>query len=352
MKQLLLSVCGMLLFSSLTFSQADVNIDNGLVKRKSGNHNGAIYDFGLSIKEHSTETQKYLTALEEYNKVPDFEKAEKGLEAPQVDAKLANAYLLRGQSYSNMGKNDDAMNDFNTAVKIDSKMGAAYYERGRILWTTGKKDEGCIELGIAASLKDSLAKEAFDEKFCWKEAVANSSEAASKLRLNDYQGALDKIGPAIRLCPDSARYLGIRGRALFGLGKTDLAMKDFDKAIAMNQNSLDAYLGRGMAHYLKNKHSEACADLSKVIDMDNKQVDAYLYRAYACEGMDKNTSALFDYQQVQRLKPGDAMPFMKSASLRGAMNDPKGACNDYKRAAALGNSEAIDLYEKCSKVKK
>ena len=351
MKKLLLLFYCILFSIFICNAQSDQNIATGKAKQRAGNHNGAIYDFSQSIKEHNAEVEKYLSALEEYTKIPSFEREEKGMQAPSVDTKLSMAYLLRGQSYSLMGKNNEAIGDFGTAISINPKMGAAYYERGKVLWSTGKKEEGCIDLGIAGSLKDSLGTELFDEKFCWKEAVSNSAEASSKLRLNDFQGALDKIEPAIRLCPDSGRYLGIRGRALLGLGKYEPAMKDFDKAIATGQKCLDAYLGRGMAYYMKNKHAEAFADLSKVIDMDNKQVDAYLYRAYACEGMDKNQSALFDYQQVQRLKPTDAMPFMKSAQLRGSMNDPKGACNDYKKAAALGNSEAIDIYEKCSKAK-
>ncbi len=337
------------LFSSfLCVAQTDPNVVSGKAKQKAGNHNGAIYDFSLSIKQHNDAVQKYFKALEEFDKIPD---AEKGNQAPAVDVGMAIPYLLRGQSYSVMGKNDYAINDFNNAIRINPKMGAAYYERGRILWTVGKQDEGCIDLGIAGSLKDSLATEMFDEKFCWKEAVQNANEAATKLRINDFQGALDKIQSSVRLCPDSARYLGLRGRAYLGLGIIDLAMKDLEKAVMLNQNSVDAFLGRGIAYYMKNKFQESFDDLSKAIDMNSKLADAYLFRAYACEGLEKDQSALFDYQQVQHLKPGNALAYMKSAQLKIKMNDPKGACMDYKKAADLGNSEAQDIYEKCSKAK-
>ena len=296
--------------------------------------------------------QKYLKLLEEYDKIPGFEKAEKGIEAPPVDVNFAMPYYFRGHSYSLIGKNTDAMNDFTTAIKINPKMGAAYFERGKLLWTTGKKDEGCIDLGMAGSLKDSMAREMFDERFCWKEAEAVYKDASSKVRLNDFQSALDAIQKTIKLCPDSANYIGLRGRAYLGLGKYDLAMQDFEKAISLSPNSVDAWFGRGIAYYSKSKWQEAFDDLSKAINLDVKFADAYLYRAYSCEGMEKNQSALFDYQQVQRLKPGDAFAFFKSGMLRNNMNDTNGACADFKRAASMGYMDAQDYAEKCDNPKK
>ena len=151
-----------LLFISLSsfISHAQTNplIENGKTKLKAGNHDGAIYDFTTAIKQNENGVQKYLKLFEEYDKIPAFEKAEKGIEAPPIDINLAVPYYLRGYSYSTMGKNTEAMNDFNTAIKINSKMGAAFYERGKLLWSAGKKGEGCIDFGIAASLKDSIAK--------------------------------------------------------------------------------------------------------------------------------------------------------------------------------------------------
>ena len=333
-------------------AQTDQFIESGKAKQKEGNHNGAIDDFTNAIKKNLAEVQKYLKALDEYNKIPEFERAEKGIDAPPIDANFATPYYLRGVSNFSAGNSNEALNDFNTAISINPKMGAAFYQRGKIKWSSGKKDDGCIDLGVAASLKDSLAKEMFDDNFCWKEAVVAAKEAASKLRLGEFQNAMDEIQKSIKLCPDSACYLAIRGRAYFGLGKYDNAMFDFDKAVSLNQNSIDAFLGRGMAYYSKNKFQEAFDDLSKAINIDQKCADAYLYRAYACEGMEKNESALYDYQQVQRLKPADGLAFFKSGLIKNAMNDSKGACNDFRRAASQGYSEAQDYVEKCDTAKK
>jgi len=340
------------LFSLIVSAQSDPLVESGKVKQQTGNHEGAINDFTNAIKQNESEVQKYLIKFEEYDKINLFDRAEKGIEAPLVNVNFSIPYYLRGYSYSTTGKNNEAMDDFNTVIKINPNHGAAYYQRGKLLWSTGKKDGGCIDLGIAGSLKDSSAREMFDEKFCWKEAVAAYKDASSKVRLNDYAGALDVIQKAIKVCPDSANYLGLRGRAYLGLGNYDLAMFDFEKAISISPKSVDAYYGRGVAYYMKNKWQQAFDDLSKAIQLDERFANAYLYRAYACEGMDKNQSALFDYQQVQRLKPGDTLAFFKSGLLRNSMGDSKSACNDFRRAASMGHSEAQDYAEKCNTTKK
>ena len=334
-----------------SLAQPDV-LESGKQKQKSGNHADAITDFNIVIKKNEGEVQKYMKQLEEYEKIPVFERAEKGVEVPSVDTNFAMPYYLRGRSYSATGKNTDALNDFNTAIKINPKMGVAYYQRGNLLWSTGKKDEGCIDLQMAGSLGELKAKEMFDQRFCWQEAAAAYKDASAKLRMNEFQTALDKIQISLKLCPDSATYLGARGRAYLGLGKSDLAMADFERAIFLSKNSFDAWYGRGVANYNKSKWQDAFDDLSKAINLNDQYPDVFLYRAYACEGMEKNQSALYDYAQVQRMNPLSGFAYFKSGLLRNTMNDQAGACKDFRKAASLSYAEADDYADKCDKTQK
>ena len=133
----------------IVHAQPDPLVESGKVKQKTGNHDGAIYDFTSSIKKNDSEVQKYLSQLEEYDKMSSSEKAEKGIEAPLVNLNFSIPYYLRGYCYSITGKNNSALEDFNTAIKINPTYGSAYYQRGKLLWTTGKKDEGCSDVGMA-----------------------------------------------------------------------------------------------------------------------------------------------------------------------------------------------------------
>lgn len=328
-------------------AQTDPLITNGKARQKEGKHEQAILDFTEAIKKNDTEVQAFLKKWDELQKISEFERAEKGLEAPPVQAAFALPYYLRGISYVLSNKKDEALNDFSTAIKIDPRSSGAYFERGKILWESGKKFEGCYDLGMAKSLGDTVARDLFDEKFCWNEAAGFYKEALSKLKLNQYEVALELIQRSIQLCPDSATYFLIRGKCYLGMGKLDLAFPDLDKAISAMPNSAEAYFSRGVAFYTKRKFQEAFEDLDKALRINDRFVDAYLHRAYACEGLNKVQSALYDYQQVQRIKPNDPYAYYKSALLKNDNGDPKGACLDFKKAASLGHAEAADYAKSC-----
>lgn len=325
------------------------DLTSGLEQQKEGNHDQAITEFTEVIQKHETEVQEFLKKWDEYEKISVFERAEKGIEAPAVDAGLARAYYLRGISYAAVQNNEEAMKDQSVAIKVDPKLGGAYYQRGKLHWILGNKFEGCSDLGAARSLGDSLAKEMYDEKFCWNEALSYYKDTQSKFKLNLYEDCLATIAKAIRISPDSTAFLALRGRCYLGMGKLDLAFIDFDRTIASSQTNIDAYYGRGMAFLNKRKFQEAFDDLDKAIRLNERFVDAYMYRAAACEGMNKVQSALYDYEQVQRLKPNDPVAFYKSGLLKNENGDPAGACADFKRAAALGHTEAADYAKGCKK---
>lgn len=337
-----------ILLPVICLSQADPLILSGKEKQSSGNHEEAISDFTASIRKNENEVHKFIKLIDEFIKLSDFEKAEKGAEIPKTDSSFALPYYFRGISYSATGKNTESLNDLNTAIKIDPKLAGAYFERGKIKWAIGKRDEGCIDFGMAASLGDSLSREKFEDNFCWKEAVVTYKEAETKLKMGQFQDAFDEIQKALKLCPDSSSYLGARGRAYKGLGKTDLAMADLNKAILLDPSNQEAYFARGMIYFSKEKFQEAFDDVSKYMQLNKaNNPDAYLQRASICEAMGKNKSAIYDYEQVMKLKPYDPLAYYKSALLKNEAGDKIGACKDFKKAASLGHSEAADYAAGC-----
>lgn len=337
----------LLILSTQAFSQKDASLSSGLAKQQEGNHQQAISDFSESISKNAAEVQAYIKKWDEAMKFTEFERAEKGIELPKIEAALAKPYHARGVSNAAIFKNEAALSDLNTAIKMDPKFARSYYERGKVLWSMGKKFEGCSDLGTAKVMGDSIAKDLYEERFCWSEAITFYKDAISKLRLNQHEEAMDFIQKAIRICPDSASFYAVRGKCYTGMGKLDLAFPDFDKAISASANNAEAYFGRGMAFMEKRKFQEAFNDFDKAIKINERYADAYLNRAYACERMNKIQSALYDYLQVQRLKPNDPLAFFKSALLKDTNGDKNGACLDFKKAASLNHSEAADYAKDC-----
>lgn len=336
-----------ILFHAPVLSQNGASLKGALAKQKEGKHEQAIADLTEIIAGHTAEVQAYISTWDEVAKWSDAERAEKGLKFPSLDSTYAKPYLVRGISYAAMLKNDKAFNDFEIAVKITPLSARAYYERGKIQFLLGKKFEGCSDLGTAKVLGDSLAKDLYEERFCWSEAITYYKDAMSKLRLNQSEAALDFIQKAIQICPDSATFYAVRGKCYLGMGKPDLAFPDLDKTITALPDHKEALYTRGVAFYNTGKYQAAFDDFDRVISLNAKFSDAYLYRAYACEGLNMAESALFDYQNVQRLKPRDPVAFYRSGLLKEAKGDVKGACLEFKKAASMDHAEAAEKAKTC-----
>ncbi|MGH6907325.1 MAG: tetratricopeptide repeat protein [Aestuariivirga sp.] len=71
---------------------------------------------------------------------------------------------------------------------------------------------------------------------------------------------------------DTAGNLGVaynnRGNAYSNKNEYDLAIADYDKAIALNPEYAEAYNNRGNAYYRKGKYDRAIADYDKAIALN------------------------------------------------------------------------------------
>jgi tetratricopeptide (TPR) repeat protein len=66
-----------------------------------------------------------------------------------------------------------------------------------------------------------------------------------------------------------------RGDAYYNKSQYDLAIKDFDRAINLNQNYADAYYNRGWAYLDSGNYEKALNDFNKTIDLNPQYTRAY-----------------------------------------------------------------------------
>ena len=91
------------------------------------------------------------------------------------------------------------------------------------------------------------------------------------------QCARDEVNKAIELDGKSAMAYVSRGVGNYYLppqfgGGIDLALKDLDKALALNANLSEAYLWKGIALRKANRNAEARAALEKALQLDPDRV--------------------------------------------------------------------------------
>ena len=319
----------------------------GQEKLDDKDYSGAYFDFNGALSVKLTEINKYLKIRKEYDNLSEFEKA--SLESAEIYAPrndYAQPYYYRGLASAGLGKKEEAMQDFETAIYCDAKYAGPYYERGKLKYDKGDKDGGCIDIRTAGDYGSAAAKEYFEDKFCWNSSINYSREGTTKLNLKQYDAAISDFNIAIKLNPDSAGNYARRGSCYYGSGKFSNAISDFNRAIDISPNISEYYYQRGLAYYSWERYKEAFADFSKALSFDGNYIDALMYRAASCEGMGNWKSAIYDYGQVIRVKPEDGLGYFKRALAKQEVKD-KTACTDFKKAAALGHEEAQDYANGC-----
>jgi tetratricopeptide (TPR) repeat protein len=98
------------------------------------------------------------------------------------------------------------------------------------------------------------------------------------------------------------------------LKKDQNAIDDCTNAIAFGKDNVDAHFTRAIAYSHGKKYVEAVKDMDKAIELDEMNAAAYLYR-------------------------GEFKKELKDES----------ACADVKRAAQLGDQQAVQLVERFCK---
>ena len=116
----------------------------------------------------------------------------------------------------------------------------------------------------------------------------------------------------------------------------------YNKAIAVDSTQVDFYMARGNARLTTVDYEGATKDYTKVIQLDPNREEAYLLRAvikiYKKEFTD---DAIADLNKAIQLNPALAKAYYNLGVIKFVRNDLPGACNDWKKAADMGNEQAI-----------
>ncbi len=133
----------------------------------------------------------------------------------------AVAYLERGYGYVNKGLYNEAIAEYNKAIKNDPGFAYAYNSRGIVYKTKGEFDQ-----------------------------------------------AIADFNKALELDPGLVFTYNNRGVAYGYMKQYDLAIADFSKAIELHPNYVKAYNSRGLAYYLKGDYDRAIADYRRALEID------------------------------------------------------------------------------------
>jgi Tfp pilus assembly protein PilF len=162
------------------------------------------------------------------------------------DSKIA--YNNRGYMYNEFGQFDQAIADFNRGIQIDPRFFRLYLNRG-----------------------------------------------LSYQRKQDYNNALLDYNKSIELDTSEGQTFFNRGVIYTDfLGKYDLGIKDFERALIKNPDNADAYINMGVAYYKSGKYDQAIEQYNKAEKLKANEGKVFYFRALVHEAQGNYAKAVED----------------------------------------------------------
>ena len=86
-------------------------------------------------------------------------------------------------------------------------------------------------------------------------------------------------------------------------GRPEEALEDFNRAISIDPNHTDGYLGRANTLNTLGRYQESLEDYARVIEINPEIANAYVNRAIAYSHLKEYEKAIVDYEKAFELDP-------------------------------------------------
>jgi tetratricopeptide (TPR) repeat protein len=129
--------------------------------------------------------------------------------------------------------------------------------------------------------------------------------------------------------------------------KPEKAIESYKKAIEINPNLADAYVGLG-AMYIDNDEQvdEGIKCLNKAIEIDQTYVAAYLNLAAAYDYKDQTNEAIVAYEKIIEIDPQITGVYISLGELYSEKGDRDKAMKAYKKVIELEPDSELCIYAK------
>jgi serine/threonine-protein kinase len=228
------------------------------------------------------------------NRDPAFvEPARKAsLAAIAIDANQVSAHVTLGMLYTQLGRNDMASQELDTAAGIDRRDAEIWGARAELFERQGRNED------VESALRNAMDLAPSDWR--WPRLLADYYDKTGRDDL-----AIRTDRDALRLAPDNARILNNLGLYLWAVGRLEEARAELEKAIAIEPN-YTRYSNLGGVERDLGDNAAAVGLFEKAIALNPGD-----YRAW---------SYLADIYQRQRVDPVKVREtYLKSISLGEAL---------------------------------
>lgn len=257
----------------------------------------------------------------------------------QFGRELASwAFNRRGQLRAKDGHTDDALADFNLAVRLDPKRWRAIHNRGVLNAQAGKLEQAFDDFHQTIVLNPDFAK-------------AYSNRAALYVLAGELELALRDYQQASKLDPELAIARRGCGRTYHMLGRLDEAKEHFDAAIELAPDDAATFTSRGDLYTDLGQYGDAAADYERAMSLDSNSTEAcrssaWLLATCPDEAVRDPQMALKRAElAARRDRKPNPVTFDTLAAAQASAGDFRQAVESIRRAIDLAPASERSVYE-------
>lgn len=263
--------------------------------------------------------------------------------AGQVDKAFTMQGAEKGYIYNALGLVDMELDEYDEAIR--------YFDSAFI--SSPRDPDLFVNRGIAKEKKHDTTAAIADYQ---RALMFNPQHAVAKhnLALIGKGRDLTKINSnlmdeAIEESPNMPSAYAQRGYSNFQKGNFEEALKDYDKAIALDGTEPEYFLARGMTRERLKDPQRAYDDYTAAINLKKQFDRAYLNRGNVLTKLDLFKEAIDDYSEAIKYSPNNSSAYFNRALAFSYLNQKEVACDDLQKAEKLGAKITSDVKQKICK---
>lgn len=240
------------------------------------------------------------------------------------DRGLAPAHTDRGIALAMLQRPREALAEFQIALLI--------YTYGASTPNSGPPPSGILTSG-----RPSYYGQYPVASLATPQGVADALDGSGQMHaiLGRPELALKDFNAALAIKADDARAFSGRGMAKAALGRLDESLDDFNRSLRLNPNNPKAYQGRGAALADLGRSEEALADFKKAAELDPTEPKNLRLRGCLYAKLGRNEEALRDFDAWIGLRKDDAEAYKNRGGVLVRMGRPREALASLEEAIRL-----------------
>jgi tetratricopeptide (TPR) repeat protein len=257
--------------------------NRGVAYNSKGSFDRAVSDFTEALRLHSGLVEAYVGRSYAYISKGETDDALKDTsEALRLDPNSRDAHHNRAIAFLNKREVDNAIADFSEAIRCDPDNAGLYLERGNAFLTNGQYEAAIASFESAIRISPWLSAAYWGRDFAWEkrayQLLNNGIKAASERKYDEALGFYTEgleSHPGVR---NRTVLLCNRATTLGRLKRREESGRDYDEAIRLDPNFVEAYFNRGINHRVRGQTDEAIRDFTEALRLNPKFAPAYVNR--------------------------------------------------------------------------